>query len=104
MSANYLKQAYLLAVVVCHVNNPGQRSHLAASTLCIRWAEGVVCQRSGSWHGLGSQGDERPTHASGERLLGSGHYRTNYFLRRSEFGRQDEAGNRALSGEGWHRA
>mgnify|MGYP003581092052 CR=1 FL=1 len=43
MSANYLKQAYLLAVVVCHVNNPGQRSHLAAITLCIRWAEGIVC-------------------------------------------------------------
>lgn len=38
MSANYLKQAYLLAVVVCHVNNPGQRSHLPATTLCIRWA------------------------------------------------------------------
>lgn len=43
MSANYLKQAYLLAVVVCHVNNPGQLSYLAAITLCIRWAEGIVC-------------------------------------------------------------
>ena len=37
MSANYLKQAYLLAVVVCHVNNPGPAflpcSHYALYTM-----------------------------------------------------------------------
>jgi hypothetical protein len=75
MSANYLKQAYLLVVVVCHVNNLGQLSDLAAITLCIRWAEGIVCPND---QALGTdwarQGDERPTHASAERLLGSDHF------------------------------
>ena len=61
MSANYLKQAYLLAVVIGHVDNRAsvpilQRLRFVydgLSALCVR---------------------------------------------------QDEAGTRALSGEGWHRA